>query len=124
MKYIKIETVDMFNVDWPQTPQKFFCYKRHGANSDVFLRDDFPTKRGAPWGPNEVFVYLFFIAFTVFAVPRLPELRNRWGGFPFFREGELSSRITTSDVLTCFLKDITGCHKKGDILQLHFLDEI
>ena len=53
MKYIKIETVDMFNVDWPQTPQKFFCYKRHGANSDVFLRDDFPTKNvGHLGGPT------------------------------------------------------------------------
>ena len=49
MKYIKIETVDMFNVG-PQAPQKFFCSKRHGANSDVVWRDDFPTKRGAPWG--------------------------------------------------------------------------
>lgn len=81
MKYIKIETVDMFNVDWPQTPQKFFCSKCHGANSDVFCQTISPQNVGHLGG--EVFVYLFFIAFTVFAVPRLPD-SGRVGGFPIF----------------------------------------
>ena len=83
MKYIKIETVDMFNVDWPQTPPKVFvCYKRPWGKFWCFLRDDFPTKRGHLGGPTR---FLSIYSSLLSPSSLCLGFRNRDGwGFPIF----------------------------------------
>lgn len=80
MKYIKIETVCSMWIG-PKLLKSFFVPNVMGQILTLFGETISPQNVGHLGG--EVFVYLFFIAFTVFAVPRLPD-SGRVGGFPIF----------------------------------------
>lgn len=92
-----------------QTP-KVFVVANSWANSDVFCETISP--RRGHFRASEVFVYLFFIAFTVFAVPRLPD---GWG-FPISRRVSKAQGSPLQIYWRVLLKTSRGAKKNGTSL--------